>query len=322
MTSSLFSQPLRGIVPPMVTPLVDDELDKQGLDKLLRRLLESPVHGLFVLGTTGEGPSLSYRARRTLVDAVTSTVNGRKPVLVGVTDTSLSEAIDAARCAEAAGADAVVYAPPCYLPITQASLADGVRRLADQSPLPVMLYNMPALTKSWFEIDTVTKLIDEPNIVGLKDSSGDLEYFRRLLEVKTLRSSWTLMTGPEHLMAESVAMGGDGGVSGGANIYPRLFTELFDAADRGHEVSAATLQARLQVLGRLYAISPDRGISPIQGIKAALATLGICSAELCAPYRGLPACSLPVVAEVLRDLELLPPDGKTEAAALASTSTS
>ncbi|CAK9037456.1 4-hydroxy-tetrahydrodipicolinate synthase (HTPA synthase) [Durusdinium trenchii] len=300
--------PLRGVVPPLVTPLVDDELDKKGLDRLLGRQLASGVRGLFILGTTGEGPSLRYRVRRALVDAVTNTVAGRKPVLVGITDTSLSESIDAARCAEAAGADAVVYAPPCYFPTSQQSLADAVRQLADQSPLPVLLYNMPALTKTVYEIDTVAKLLDEPNVVGLKDSSGDLEYFRQLLALRKDRPAWTLMTGPEHLMAPSVQMGGDGGVCGGANICPELFAELFDAAANGDSPQVARLQAKVELLGALYNQSSDRGVAVIQGVKAALAALRLCTPELCSPYRSLPSDCEQAVAEVLRELGLLNPN--------------
>lgn len=322
MTSSLFSKPLRGVVPPLVTPLVDDELDIEGLDKLLGRMIKSRVAGLFVLGTTGEGPSLSYRVRRALVDAVTTTVAGRKPVFVGVTDTSLSESIDAARCAEAAGADAVVYAPPCYFPISQQSLADGVRRLADQSPLPVVLYNMPALTKNNFDVGTVRELLTEPNIVGLKDSSGDLEYFRQLLEVRRSRETWTLMTGPEHLLAESVAMGGDGGVCGGANVCPELFVELFDAAESNKPALMAALQEKVQILGRVYALSSDRGVAVIQGIKAALSMLEVCRDELCAPYRALPTDCSKAIAEMLSELGLLNPSDLTPTRSLASTSTS
>lgn len=309
-------------MPPLVTPLVDDELDKKGLDRLLSRMMASGVHGLFLLGTTGEGPSLSYRLRRALVDSVTTIVAGRKPVFVGITDTSLSESIDAARCAEAAGADAVVYAPPCYFPTSQQSLADGLRQLADQSPLPVLLYDMPALTKTKFEIDTVASLLDEPNIVGLKDSSGDLEYFRQLLDLRKDRPSWTLMTGPEHLMAPSVAMGGDGGVCGGANVHPGLFAELFDAAANGAAPRVETLQKKVEILGGLYSLSEDRGVAVIQGVKAALAALGICSSELCSPYHPLPADRGQAVLEVLAEVGLIESAANHTPSPLASTNSS
>lgn len=304
MSESAQSKLVRGIVPPMVTPLCDDELDQVGLSRLLSRLLAGGVDALFILGTTGEGPSLSYRVRRTLIDAVTTAVAGRVPVLVGVTDTSLAESIDMARCAEAAGADAVVYAPPCYFPITQERLADGLRSLAQRSPLPVVLYNMPSLTKNVIEVETVAALLNEPNVTGIKDSSGDIEYFRRLLEVTRNRPDWLAMTGPEHLMAESVAMGGDGAVCGGANVHPALFSELFRAADAGDSAATAELQKQVELLGQLYQLSNEQGVCVIQGIKAALNELGVCGASLSSPYGQLPARFSAAVQEVLAKLDL------------------
>ena len=109
--------PLRGIVPPMVTPLIDrDTLDRAGLERLLEHILAGGVHGLFILGTTGEGPSLSYRLRRELIDQVCRQVAGRVPVLVGITDTAYVESLNVARHAAAAGVAAVVLAPPYYMP--------------------------------------------------------------------------------------------------------------------------------------------------------------------------------------------------------------
>src|SRR5580693_3531585 len=107
--------PLTGIVPPMVTPLRGrDELDVGGLEKLLEHILAGGVSGLFILGTTGEGPSLSYRLRRELIDRVRRQVNHRVPILVGITDTAFVESVNVARCAADSGADAVVAAPPYY----------------------------------------------------------------------------------------------------------------------------------------------------------------------------------------------------------------
>lgn len=313
-------EPLRGIVPPLVTPLVEDELDPVGLHRLVDRLVDGGVSGLFVLGTTGEGPSLSYRLRRALLDAVVTRVAQRVPVLVGVTDTSLSEAIDATKWAAVAGAQAVVYAPPCYFPISQSALADSVRRLADQSPLPVMLYNMPSLTKSEFDVDTVHALMSEPNVVGVKDSSGDLQYYRRLVDLKKCHSGMTVMAGPEHLLADTVLLGGDGGVCGGANIYPQLFVDLFRAADTNDTHRVAALQRKVEQLGRLYTLSCDHGVSVIQGVKAALAALGVCGADLCQPYGRLSGTHTECVAEILSDLGLFHSNGQHPSSKVASPS--
>ena len=173
--------PLTGIIPPMVTPLrARDELDIAGLEKLLEHILSGGVSGLFILGTTGEGPSLSYRLRREFIERVCQQVKRRVPVLVGITDTAFVESVNLARQAADCGADAVVAAPPYYMPEGQPELQEWLDHLVPELPLPLFLYNMPPLTKVSYEIETVRHALDHPRIIGLKDSSGDLNYFKNV----------------------------------------------------------------------------------------------------------------------------------------------
>src|SRR5262249_58691037 len=147
-----------------------DELDVLGFDRLIEHVLEGGVHGLFLLGTTGEGPGLSQRLRAEVIDAACRRVAGRVPVLVGVTDPSFAETIRLARRAAAAGAQAVVLAPPYYFPLDQPELKGYVERVAGAVALPVFLYHLPSFTKVPFEPETVARLLERPNLVGLKDS--------------------------------------------------------------------------------------------------------------------------------------------------------
>jgi len=138
----------------MVTPLrARDELDVAGLERLIEHILSGGVSGLFILGTTGEGPSLSYRLRRELITLACRQVRGRVPVLVGITDTAFVESVNLARHAADAGADALVLAPPYYLPPGQPELQEYLEHLAAELPLPLFLYNMPGLTKVQYEIE-------------------------------------------------------------------------------------------------------------------------------------------------------------------------
>ncbi|HLX70350.1 MAG TPA: dihydrodipicolinate synthase family protein, partial [Verrucomicrobiae bacterium] len=131
-------QPLTGIIPPMLTPLRGrDELDVVGLERLIEHIISGGVSGLFILGTTGEGPSLSYRLRRELIERVCKQVNRRVQVLVGITDTSFVESINVARLATQAGADALVAAPPYYLPEAQPELQEYLDHLVSELPLPL-----------------------------------------------------------------------------------------------------------------------------------------------------------------------------------------
>ena len=182
-----------GIIPPMVTPLrARDELDVAGLERLIEHLIAGGVSGVFILGTTGEGPGLSYRLRREFIKRTCRQVAQRIPVLVGISDTSFVESLAIARHSAECGAAAVVAAPPYYLPPSQPELVDWIADLAAETPLPLMLYNMPALTKVALEPDTVRRAMDFQQIVGLKDSSGDLDYYGRILALLPARPDWSV----------------------------------------------------------------------------------------------------------------------------------
>lgn len=285
MSCPRLPQPLRGIVPPLVTPLADAEtLDRQGLERLVEHVLAGGVAGVFILGTTGEGPSLSYRLRQQTIDGVMEQVAGRVPVLVGITDTSYDESLNLAGYAADAGAQAVVLAPPCYYPAGQKDLARYIRRLAGACPLPLVLYNMPSHTKLWLHPDTLAELVDVPNVVGLKDSSGDMIYFHQVRRMTRKRPEWTLLVGPEELLAEAVLFGGDGGVCGGANVFPELYVALYQAARAGHlDRTRALHEQVMRVAGALYTLGRP-GAAVTEGIKTALAALGICKDAMAEPF--------------------------------------
>ncbi len=148
-----------GIIPPLVTPLEDrDKLDVAGFERLIHHVLAGGVHGIFVLGTTGEGPSLSHHLQREVVSKACQFVGGRVPLLVGITDPSFFESISLATHAAEEGATAVVLAPPYYFPAGQEELLEYLEELIPALPLPVMLYNMPAMTKLSYSPEVVTHL--------------------------------------------------------------------------------------------------------------------------------------------------------------------
>jgi len=278
------NQKLRGIVPPLVTPLLDrDTIDVDGTRRLIEHVIAGGVSGIFVLGTTGEAPSLSYQLRRDFIKLACEVVNGRVPVLAGVTDTSFVETIQLARVAQDAGVTTVVLATPYYFPAGQTELTRYIGQLVKELSLPLMLYNMPSLTKVWFEIDTLRSLAEHEQIVGVKDSSGDIKYFEQLLTLKQDRPDWSMLIGPEHLMATAVKMGGDGGVNGGANLYPELFTKLFRAADQGDEKQVALLQQRVDKLQQIYDVGKYAS-RHIKATKCALSLRGICSDHMAEPF--------------------------------------
>jgi len=300
----MMTQPLTGIVPPLVTPLRDrDTLDEPGLERLIEHVLGGGVSGLFILGTTGEGPSLSYRLRRDLIERTCRQVRGRVPVLVGITDTAVVEALDLARHAAEAGASGLVAAPPYYLPGGQPELREYLRHLVRELPLPLFLYNMPALTKVPFDLDTVRFAMDDPRIVGLKDSSGDMAYFQGAVHLLPQRPDWTLLIGPEERLLDAVLAGGHGGVSGGANLFPALYVALFEACRAGDAARAFRLHAQvLRVSSSLYRIGRHPS-AVIKGIKCALSCQGVCDDFMAEPFHRFREGERALVAQRVTELQ-------------------
>lgn len=275
---------LRGIIPPMITPLRSrDQLDVAGLERLIEHILAGGVEGLFILGTSGEAPSLSYRLRRELIDRVCRQVAGRVPVLVGITDTAMVEMLHIARYAADAGARALVLAAPYYFPPGQPELIEFIEHLLPEISLPLYLYNMPQMTKVRFEPETLLRLTQHAKIVGVKDSSGELAYFDHILELKRVRPDWSMLIGPESLLVETLRRGGDGGVTGGANVHPRLLVEIYEAAARGDAARAEELNRQLLKLGKIYSIG-QHASSVIKGMKCALSLMGICDDYMAEPF--------------------------------------
>lgn len=273
-----------GIIPPLVTPLRDrDTLDEDGLTRLVDRVITGGVNGIFVLGTTGEAPSLSYRLRREVIDRVCQAAGGRVPVLVGITDTAFVESVELANAAAEYGAAAVVLSTPYYFPAGQTELIGYIENITRELPLPLMLYNMPSLTKVWFEIDTLRRLANIEPIVGVKDSSGDLDYFAGLVGLRDRRPDWSIMMGPEHLLSQAVKLGGSGGVNGGANVFPRLFAECYEAVVGGDEPRIAALMARINDFQQIYTIGKYAS-RHIKATKCALSILGVCDDFMAEPF--------------------------------------
>jgi 4-hydroxy-tetrahydrodipicolinate synthase len=297
------ARPLAGIVPPLLTPLAGrDTLDAAGLERLIEHVVGGGVDGVFLLGTTGEGPGLGHRLRSELVRRACAQVAGRVSVLVGVTDTAFVETVALARDAAAAGADALVIAPPCSTPQGQAELREYMGRLLPELPLPLFLYHMPPLTRLPFELETVRWALGQEGIVGLKDSSGDMAWFERVVALARRRPEWSVLMGPEDLLGPSVLAGGHGGVPGGANLFPRLYVDLHRAARDGDLERTRDLQARVRLVGeRLYGFGSHPS-GTVKGLKCAAACLGLASDFMAEPFHRLREPDRRRVEEALEEL--------------------
>lgn len=276
----------RGIITPMITPLRnEDELDLEGLEKLVNHIMNGGVHGLFILGTTGESTSLPYALRHRLIEETCALVKNKIPVLVGVTDTAVSESLRLADTAKQCCASALVAAPPYYFNLGQPELIEYYEYLADRLPLPLFLYNMPSHTKINIEPDTVKTLAKDKNIIGLKDSSGNTAYFNKLLYTMKDDPNFSLFVGPEEITAETVLLGGNGGVNGGSNMFPELYVDLYSAAAAGDIERVRKLHALvMEISAGIYSLG-KYGSSYLKGLKCALNLLGICSDYMSSPLQ-------------------------------------
>jgi len=305
--TNVLPRPLRGIIPPLVTPLLDrDTLDVAGLERLIEHILAGGVHGLFILGTTGEAPSLSYRLRYELIERVCGQVKGRVPVLVGITDTSFVESVNIARKAQDSGAQAVVLAPPYYFPAGQSELLEYLKHLTPELPLPVFLYNMPSYTKLVFEPETIRAAADFPGIAGIKDSSGNMPYFRRLQSLLKDHPDFSLLIGQEELLAEAVLLGGHGSVCGGANLIPELYVELYNAACSKDLPKVESLHKKvMQLSTTIYGVGQYES-SFLKGLKCALSCVGICSDFLAEPFHRFRRAEHKLIQRYVKELGITP----------------
>lgn len=304
MTAQANKPAFSGIIPPMVTPLLSDNLslDVDGVKHLIEHLVSGGVHGIFILGTTGESTSLSYKTREQLIVESCKAVNGRVPVFVGITDTSIEESVHLALIAKNAGAAAVVAAPPYYYGLGQEELYKYYWSLADQVGLPLFLYNMPSHTKINIDVKTVVRLSEHPNVIGLKDSSANAVYFQSLCYL--LKTNFSLLVGPEEITAETVMMGGNGGVNGGANLFPKLYVALYNAAIAKDFARIEELQDLvMEISTRIYTVG-SYGSSYLKGLKGALQALGIVNGNIAPPFTTFDEKEMTKVIFNIKEIEI------------------
>jgi 4-hydroxy-tetrahydrodipicolinate synthase len=279
-------KPLRGVITAMVTPLSEPNvLDLLGTERLVEHLIAGGVHGLFLLGTTGEAPALSHELREEFVRFTCKCVAARVAVVVGITDTSFFEAVKLARVANESGAQAVVAAPPYYFQLSQEDLLRYFVTLANAVPLPLLLYNAPSNTHHTIGVNTVFRAAEVENIVGIKDSGFRMGYFHEICQLQSRRADFSCLVGPEELMAEAVLLGGHGSMAAGSNVFPELFVELYESAVAGDVERTKEMHRRVLRFGNSVYHSAAYDANPLRGLKCALSLLGICKEVLTNPFQ-------------------------------------
>lgn len=291
---------LRGVMAVLVTPLTEDEsLDEAAWRKLIHRVLEGGSHAVVVLGTAGEFAALRDDVKRNALAIAVEEVAGRVPLIAGTGEPGTRRAVARTRVAAELGADAAMVVPPYYYPCDQTAVLAHYRAIAAEGGLPIILYNIPQFTKVPIEVETVATLAQEPGIVGIKDSSGNLAAYQQMV-TRAQSETFSVITGSDHLVFASLAFGGDGCIGTGLNLAPGWFTALWDAAHAGRWQEARALQQRITELHARIAY----GDFPAN-IKAALSLMGIGNGQVAAPRRSATPAERARIAESLRELGLL-----------------
>jgi dihydrodipicolinate synthase/N-acetylneuraminate lyase len=294
--------PLKGIIPPVITPLVDSNtLDVNGLEKLIEHIISGGVHGIFILGTTGEATSLTYELRKELIKYTTGIVNHRIPVLVGITDTSIKGSLDIAEYSAAAGADCLVIAPPYYIPISQEEMREYLENIVPKLPLPFMMYDMPSCTKLHLSLETVRRSKDL-GAIGIKDSSGDMSYLYSLINEFRDSPEFSIIAGTELFLPETIIHGGHGAVAGGANLYPKLFADLYNASlERDMDKIEKLRELVIMIDSTIYNVGKHKS-RIIKGIKCALSVMDICDDYVALPLQKFKEEEKRIIVQHVKDL--------------------
>lgn len=274
-----------GIIVPLPTPLHSfDRLDVEGLNNLIEHVIAAGVSGISILGHTGEERCLDYKMRQIVISETCSIVDGRTPIFLSISDTSITESYMLANFAATCGVTAMVFSPPYYLTTGQAELVDFYEELLKIIPLPIILYNIESPGQIKIDPQTIMNLLEHPLVVGLKDSSADIIYLNRIIDdVKNLNKDFKVYSGKEEVMFESVLLGCHGCFAGGANLFPELYIELYNAARSNDLSRCLELQSVVMEINKtIYSVGHYHS-SYLKGIKCALSLMGIIGDDYMAP---------------------------------------
>lgn len=286
----------RGAFTAIVTPMRGDEIDDPALVDLVEEQIAGGVSGIVPCGTTGEATTLSVTEHLHVVRVVVQAVRGRVPVIAGAGANCTREAIELAQACRELGADATLQVAPYYIKPTQEGLIAHFTAIADAVPLPLVVYNVPSRTACDIKAETVAVLARHPQIVAIKEATGDMTRASRVREL--CGPDFSLLSGDDFTLLPFLAVGGDGVISVTGNVIPQVFADLCRAAHEGRWADARALhELQLPLTRALFTVS-----NPIP-VKAAMAMRGRCRPEMRLPLQPLdpegPEGRL--VAEVLHD---------------------
>ncbi|TCS79389.1 dihydrodipicolinate synthase family protein [Tepidibacillus fermentans] len=295
----------KGIIPPVSTIFNENlKLDRQGMGKLIDFLIDSGVHGLFFLGSGGEFSQMSFEERKEVAAFATEYVKDRVPVLIGTGGTNTREIIALNQHAKEIGADGVVIINPYYWPLTEENLLAHYGEIAENTELPILLYNFPNLTGQDLTPEIVLKLVDKyPNIVGIKETVDMAGHIREMiLKVKSKHPHFSVLAGFDDHLLNTLSLGGDGSISASGNFAPELTVGIYQAFQNRDYEKAIELHKRLAFLPLMYKLD-----SPfVNVVKEATKLRGLdISTHVLPPARPLSEEKKQELIAILKDASLL-----------------
>jgi 4-hydroxy-tetrahydrodipicolinate synthase len=257
----------KGSITAMVTPMRDGRIDEEAFRSFVEWQVAEGSHGLVPMGTTGESPTLSHDEHKRVVEICIEVVKGRVPVIAGAGSNNTSEAIDLARHAEKAGADAVLVVTPYYNKPNQEGLYQHFKAVNDAVGIPIIIYNIPPRSVIDMSVETMARLFELKNIAGVKDATGKID--RISLQRHACGPDFAQLSGDDSTALAVMAHGGHGCISVTSNVAPKLLSEFQEACMAGDYSRALTYQDRLMPLHRALFIEPNP-----TGVKYALSVIG------------------------------------------------
>jgi dihydrodipicolinate synthase/N-acetylneuraminate lyase len=281
-------KPYRGVVVPMVTPVTSEgDLDEPAARRVIDHLIDGGVHGIFVLGTTGEASSVPPNMCSRLIVATVDQVGDRAKTYAGIGDTCFSRSVEAACEYIGLGIDVVVAHLPSYYALTPQQQLEWYSSLAREVPGPLMLYNMPSTTHMSIPIDIIEQLADHVNIIGLKDSENDFDRFTEVMSRLGGRSDFSIFVGVSSLASKAMALGVDGFVPSPGNLVPEACYSVYERAIAGDLAGTEVHQREMDIVADIC--NRDRPVlgERLAALKAAMGARSLCGPDMLPPLTTL-----------------------------------
>ena len=286
-----------GAMTALITPFRDGQVDFETLDELIEFQIEGGIDGIVPVGTTGECPTLSHDEHKKVIERVVKTVAGQVPVIAGAGSNSTAEAIELAAFAKKVGADATLQVDPYYNKPTQEGFYQHFKAIAEEVDLPIILYDIPGRCGAGMTVDTIVRLAEIENIVGIKDATGQMDH---VSEIAT-RCDMTILSGDDSMTLPIAAVGGKGVISVVSNIAPADVKALTDAILEGDFTSALKWHKKLFALSRgMLSLASN----PIP-VKAAMAMLNLSDEEMRLPLVPMEESKKALLRKTLQEYGLL-----------------